>query len=124
MSTEDAEFRLDAIARTPDMFDRLCGALRLYASSHATAALNAKAEESSFRISRSVFPTLFLQIQIQRGAIGYVATRKRNTSAGEDRVSGTIVVFCAGQDQFYYRLDGDDIASEVQLAQHLLTGLF
>jgi hypothetical protein len=124
MSTEDAAFRLDAIDRTPDMFNRLCGALQQYASSHAAAALSAKAEESSFRISRSAFPAFFLQIQIQRGAIGYTATRRKNASARDDRVSGTIVIFCAGQDQFYYRLDGDDIASEVQLAQHLITGLF
>jgi hypothetical protein len=116
----DAEFRQDAIDRTPEMFRRLCAALREYAALHSEAGLTPKEEGSSFRLSRGSFPTLFLQIQMQRGAINYTVTRRQNASGRDDRAAGIVVIVCTGQDHFYYRLDGEDIASEADLVQRLI----
>jgi hypothetical protein len=122
--SDNAEFRQDAIAYTPEMFRRLCEALRRHSSEHVAAGLAAKDEGGSFQVRRSAYPTLFLQIQAQRGFISYVAVQRKAASGRDSRNEGAIVIVCAGQDQFYYRLDGDDIASEAQLAEHLLARLF
>lgn len=120
----DAEFRQDAIDRTPEMFRRLCVALRQYAVAHPAEGLRPKDEGASFQIIRQTFPTFFLNIQMLRGGIKYDATQRKSSSAHDDREEGTIVIICTGQDEFYYRLHGEDMASEAQLAERLLSRLF
>ena len=46
----DAEFRQDAIERTPEMFRRLCEGLRQYTVSHPGEGLTPKDEPGSFPI--------------------------------------------------------------------------
>lgn len=120
----DAEFRQDAIDRTPEMFKRLREALGQYAASHPAMALAPKDEPGAFQVRRGDYPTFFLQMHSQRGSISYIATQRKNASGRDSRNEGTITIICTGHDHFYYRLDGEDIASEAELAERLLTRLF
>jgi hypothetical protein len=100
------------------------GIAPIYAVSHPLEGLGPKDENGSFWIKRDAYPTFYLGIQMLRGRIKYDATQKKSFSARESRIDGTIIIICTGQDEFYYRLDGEDVASEAQLAERLLTRLF
>ena len=58
-----------------------------------------------------------------RSGIQYVETRKASSSNAPKKREGTIPIIGKAQDDFYYRIDGQEYASEAEASEHLLKPL-
>jgi hypothetical protein len=125
----DSDLARAAIVATPEMFRRLRDQVgkdcyRYNERRHGN--LEFIPQEYGFIVRHSPFPSFELTASAQHGSSGtipYTGHRKNSSSAHEEKIEGNITVIAKGQDQFYYRLDGTDYASERAVSRELLRNL-
>jgi|SRR5438128_1124523 len=71
------------------------------------------------------FPSLFLEIRLAEAQahLDCIRSQKKNSSASDRREEKTIPIIAKGQDAFFYRIDGEDVASEDEASSRLLKPL-
>jgi hypothetical protein len=109
------------------MYLKLCGAIKADISSFVADGGSASTRESpnAFQVLHEGYPVLFFQIQAlpERAIISCVETRRKHTDVTDSRREWDIRIICTAQDKIYYRLDGEDYASEAVVSEILLDPL-
>ena len=111
----------------PDMFRRLCSQIQQDVQRYAQGAgiaVFCNLRDNTCEVKYERFPTFWLQISFGTSGFSVIQTIKKSSSAQEIRKEFTILIIGKSQDEFYYRIDGEDKTSESEVSEYLLAPLF
>jgi hypothetical protein len=122
-----AELERLAAPMAPQLYRRLCSQLESDVSEYNGSGHSllecALFPSGSFEVKHPRYPAFWLQLSLEGATITYMVRQKLSDSATEVADEGTIPIGTNGQDDYFYRVNGENILDASEVSERLLRPL-
>jgi hypothetical protein len=116
-----------AVSYAPEMFRKLCARIQSDVFRFATATnqkiITKMADVSTLDVLSSDYPVFTMRLTFEQTRVSVERTIRQNPSSDDTSDSAVIYFVAKSHDQVYYRVGGEDIASESVISERLLRPL-